>query len=210
MKDEQEISDLLQFLQRLDRTGGSEVRLHGTEMKLSFFGSTQSPAGIGDTQELVLVHRGIELAEPLSESIDVVVETRAVLDRLARVSDAPFGVPVPPVNLTAVWAGMLPPRAGWEPAGALEAQSLHTVAREGAERVATMLPDNPGQPLVDQARSAVWSLEIAPGVPAAAAFAIDALGFLREETRVTLHRSRTWLRLSTQHGEVFVRTRQTI
>lgn len=210
LEDDHTVRDLTQLMQRLVRVESAEVRLRGEGSRLSVFASTQSPGGLGDTKALVLVHRGVRLSEPLSEPLDVVVETRAVLDRLARLTAPPLILPVPPVNLTAVWAGMLPPRAGWEPYGVLDAKSLRDVAIAGAVRVAEALPENPGQPLVDQARGAVWSLEIAPGVPAAAAFAIDALGFLRGQDHIVMARSRNWLRLVSEHGEVFVRAAQSL
>lgn len=207
LSDADAVSDLVQFLQRLDRAGGAEVRLRAEGQVLAFFGSTQSPVHLSDPTQLVLVHRAVRLAEPVDEPLDVVVETRAVLDRCARIDEAPWELPVPPVNLAVAWAGVLPPREGWQHGGRIDAASLRGVALQGAARIAEMLPENPGQPLVDAARKEVWSLEIAPGVPAAAAFALDALGFLREQSTVEIARSATWLRMLTPLGEVFVRDR---
>lgn len=206
LADDQAVSDLVQLVQRLERAGGAEVRLRGHEDRLSVLGSTLAPSRLGDTTPLILVHRGVSLLEPLEDPFDVVVDSRAVLDRLARLHEAPLVVSLPPVNLTAVWAGMLPPRQGWERVGSLDAVSITQVARAGAERVAGLLPENPGLPVVEQARASVWSLEIAPGVPAGAAFALDAMGFVRDAEAVVMHRSQTWLRLSTKLGEVFARS----
>lgn len=205
LEDEHAVSDLVQLMQRLDRVGGSEVRLRAENGSLALFGSTQAPAHLGDATQLVLVHRAVGLGAPLAEAVDTVVETRAVLDRLARIDEAPWALPIPPVNLAVAWAGMLPPRSGWQQEATLEAGPLHDIAIQGADRVAQMLPENPGQLLVDKARAAVWSLEIAPGIPAAAALALDSMGFLRDQKLVLVSRSRTWLRLTTEYGDVFVR-----
>lgn len=199
------MSDLLQFFQRLDRAGGTEVRLYGNDVKMSFFGSTLTPTHLADPTPLVIVHRGIMLGEALTAQVDVLTPTRSLLDRMARLNDAPYALNIPPVNLTAVWAGVLPPRTNWEQAGTIDALSLTRVAREGADRVASLLPEQPGQPLVDEVRSRVWSLPIAQDLPAGAAFALDAMGFLREQHSVQLYRHRTWARLSTRLGDVFVR-----
>ena len=45
------------------------------------------------------------------------------------------------------------------------------------------------------------------GVPAAAAFAAEVMGFLLDEPRVPLARSMTWTRLDTSRGQVLVRAR---
>ena len=205
LEDDHAVKDLTQFLQRLERAGAGETRLRGDQDRLSVMGSTLAPRHLDDPTPLVLVHRGVRLAQPIANNFDVVVDTRSILDRLARLTAPPFTVPVPPMNLQAIWAGVTPPRSGWERTGSLDATSVTHVAEEGAKRVASLLPENPGQPLVDQARLTVWSLEMAPGVPAGAAFALDALGFVRDESPVRLHRNHTWTRLSTPYGEVFVR-----
>lgn len=205
LTDSESVADLTQMLQRLERAGQPEIRLIATETTLSLFGSTHTPGGIGDRTPLVLVRRGVKLAEPVDQPLDVVVEIRAVLDRLARLKTIPFTFPVPPVNLTAVWAGMLPPASGWEPRGTFTQASLEQVAKEGAQRVSSLLPDSPGTPLVSKAQQQVWSHEIAPGVPAGAAFAVVALGFLGDEAPVRLFTQGTWALLSTPLGEVFTR-----
>src|SRR5690554_1572095 len=63
LEDELTVSDLLQFFQRLDRAGGTEVRLYGNDVKMSFFGSTLTPTHLADPTPLVIVHRGIMLGE---------------------------------------------------------------------------------------------------------------------------------------------------
>lgn len=199
-------NDLLIFLQRLETAGLPETRLVTRNTTLAVFGSTQAPSGLLDNTDLVLVHRAFELAEQPAKDIDVLVQTRALLDRLNRPEAISPGLPLPPVHVTAAWAGVLPPTQGWLADGKVDARSLAEVARMGAERVASALPEQPGQALVDRARKNVWSATVAPGVPAAAAFALESLGLLSDQQEVRLLRSRNWVRLSTGHGDVFVRS----
>lgn len=205
LEDQQVVQDLTQFLRRLVRAEGHEVRIVARGTRLSVFGSTQHPKGLTDPLALVLVHRGFALSEPVEGIIDRIVEARAVLDRLARQDDTGNELMIPPVDLTAVWAGMLPPRSGWAHGGVVDPFSMQVVANDGVHRVAQMLPDSPGQALVDRARQEVWSLEIAPGIPAAAAFALDVMGFLRDESEVILRSTGAWINLGTTKGDVFVR-----
>lgn len=198
-------SDLQVYLERLVRAEAVEVRVVAREDGVSVFASTLYPAGLTDQTPLVIVHRGFSTSPRTEASFDVVVETRALLDRLPRLVDPPFELAMPPTELTAVWAGVLPPRSGWDGAGAVDSESLAKVARDGVDRVQSMLPESPGQILVDRARRDVWGLEMLPGVPAGAAFALEALGFLHDQQQVRLHRSRSWVRLSSILGDVFVR-----
>ena len=109
--------------------------------------------------------------------------------------------------MAAAWAGVLPPVSGWQPAGVVDGPSRVAVANQGLERVADALPDSPGEAVVRKVRESVWGAEIAPGVPAAAAFAAEVMGFLLDEPRVPLARSMTWTRLDTSRGQVLVRAR---
>lgn len=106
----------------------------------------------------------------------------------------------------AAWAGVLPPVSGWRAAGVVDASSLASVAAEGIGRVAALLPDDPGEAVVQRVRAAVWGAEVAPGLPAAAAFAAEAMGLLRDEDPVLVSRSLTWTRLTTARGHVLVRS----
>ena len=106
---------------------------------------------------------------------------------------------------SAAWAGVLPPHAGWQPRGSIDAPSLAAVAAEGMERVAAAVPTDAGDPVVQRVRRAVWGSEIAPGVPAAVAFAAEGLGFLAGADRLAISETRTWTRFSGRNGHVLVR-----
>ncbi len=198
--------DLRIFLERLQRAGQDEVRLVTRGAVLAVYGCTQAPRGITDTVPVVLAMRGFALAEPAAEDLDETVQGRALLDRIARLGIIGLALEMPDVTAMAAWAGVLPPVSGWSAAGALDTASLGEVAREGISRVAAALPEDPGEAVVHKVRASVWGAEIAPGIPAAAAFAAEALGFLDAAEPVRVSRSLTWTRLSTPRGHVLVRS----
>lgn len=201
--------DMRNYLQRLVRVGEAEVRLQTRGNALAVYGCTQAPQGLLDDTSVVLVMRAFALEYAPDERVDMVVEVRALTDRLARMGEGDDGpdlaLVLPDVQATAAWAGVLPPASGWESRGAIDAQSLAVVAQEGMARVAAAVPVDAGDPVVQQVRRAVWGSEIAPGLPAAVAFAAEGLGFLRDVDHLTLSASRSWTRLSGPHGYVLLR-----
>lgn len=225
LTDHQTRDDLRVFLERLQRAGQPEVRIITRGEALAVYGCIQAPAGLLDTVPVVLGMRAFGVRPRLAadnregggpaenpgsegdadEEIDVTVSGRALLDRIARMGLVGLRLELPEMTVAAAWAGILPPTSGWQPAGAIDAPSLVTVAQEGIARVSEALPEDPGDPLVRQVRRSVWGVEIAPGVPAAAAFAAEVLGFLPGEPTATVARTLTWTRLSTSRGHVLVR-----
>ncbi|UOQ58372.1 hypothetical protein MUN78_05925 [Leucobacter allii] len=197
--------DLRIFLERLGRAGQPEVRVTSRGRALAVYGCTQAPRGLTDPVPVVLVMRAFALAEA-PVPIDSTVAVRALLDRIARLGIVGLALELPEVTAMAAWSGVLPPVSGWDAAGALDAPSLRRVADEGIGRVAALLPEEPGEAVVQRVRASVWGAQIAPGVPAAAAFAAEVMGFLRDEERVALSRSVTWTRLSARRGHVLVRS----
>lgn len=198
--------DLRIFLERLQRAGEGEVRIATRGSVLAVYGCTQAPRGITDPVPVVLVMRAFALSEPPETPVDETVQGRALLDRIARLGIVGLALDVPDVTVMAAWAGVLPPVSGWQPEGAIDAPSLASVAAEGIGRVAEALPADPGEALVQKVRAAVWGAEIAPGIPAAAAFAAETMGFLRGEERMLVARSLTWTRLTSGRGHVLVRS----
>lgn len=149
---------------------------------LAVYGCTQKADGLLDDTTVVLVMRAFQLADIGDGAtdvapIDVTVEVRALSDRLARMSGADVDLAIPDVTVAAAWAGVLPPISGWEPRGKIDAASLATVAAEGMARVAAAVPTDVGDPIVKQVRREVWGTEVAPGIPASAAFAAEGMGF---------------------------------
>lgn len=198
--------DLRIFLERLLRAGEAEVRLMTRGPALAVYGCTQAPRGITDPVPVVLVMRAFALAEAPAEAVDATVQARALLDRIARLGIMGLALDVPDVTAMAAWAGVLPPMSGWTAAGAVDAASLASVAEQGIARVSAALPQDPGEAVVERVRASVWGSEISPGLPAAAAFAAEVMGFLRDEDRVLVSRSVTWTRLTMTRGHVLVRS----
>lgn len=197
--------DLRSFLQRLAKMGEAEVRLQSRGSALAVYGCTQKSGGLLDDTPVVLVMRALALGEQPEMPLDTVVEVRALTDRLARMSGHDVILSLPDWTVTAVWAGMLPPHGGWEARGAMDAKSLAAVAEEGMARVASQVPTDAGDPVVQRVRRSVWGSEIAPGIPASVAFAAEGLGFLKGVDRLALAESNGWKRLSGPNGHVLLR-----
>jgi len=207
--DRQTFGDLGTFVaraRRLDEDGAARLVGHGAVLAVYV-----SPlhGGGGPT---VLGLRTLALAEP--SDLDVTVPLAALGDRLAA---APTGtteavpLPVPPMTASgASWAGMSPPRTGWDPRGLVEPGLLRRVAEEGIARVAAGTPDGAGALAVARLRALVWGEPI-PGlddVPAGVAFAAEALGFLTAATDdepAALLRRGPWVRVTTATGHVLGR-----
>lgn len=198
--------DLRIFLERLLRAGQPDVRMTSRGAALAVYGCTQAPRGITDTVPVVLVMRAFALSDAPGTPVDVTVPGRALLDRIARMGFAGRELEIPVSSPMAAWAGVLPPAAGWTAAGVLDAASLSAVAEEGIGRVAASLPADPGEAVVHRVRASVWGLEVAPGIPAAAAFAAEAMSFLTGADTADVSRSLTWIRVSTPRGHVLVRS----
>ena len=173
---------------------------------LAVYACTQAPRGITDAVPVVLAMRAFALATPVEPPLDATVPIRALLDRLARMGIVGLELDIPESTQIAAWAGVLPPVAGWIPSAEIDGASLQTVAADGIARVAARLPADPGEAVVHQVRASVWGLDIAPGLPAAAAFAAESMGFLRGDETARVSRSLTWIRVSTERGHVLVRS----
>ena len=155
----------------------------------------------------VLGLRAVALADAGVE-LDVTVPLAALGDRFAAAVAGSTELVVPPMRATdAGWAGVSPPRSGWELRTALDPADLTAAAQAGVQEVAAALPEAVGGHVVTQVRAAVWGRELPtlPGVAAGAAFAADALGFLDLQEPVAVRQAGPWWRLSTSRGHVLVR-----
>lgn len=163
---------------------------------------------------LVLGLRTMALAGP--HDLDVTVPLAAMGDRFARRSvtgQAGTDLAVPPAEVSPRWVGMLPPRGGWEPVGAVRTADLLDAAEDGIAEVAQGAPEGSGAAAVGLLRSRVWSREVLDasgdptGAPAGAGFAARALGFARAggSASATVHRHGAWTRVSLPGGHVLSR-----
>ncbi|MFI9726374.1 hypothetical protein [Streptomyces sp. NPDC052092] len=204
LADEGEAADLAAFLSRLlhyDR--GAAVRLQAAGTALAVFGRPPSFE--------VLAIRAVRLAKPYEDGLDVTLDVTVSAGELLEtvdVSAATAGVPAavtgPP------WAGVLPPRGGWqaEPGLPEPGQLRRLVAASVAEfrsRTEELAPEARTRAELDRIGREIWSRAVAgTGLPVRAVHAAQSLGFLRGDDQV-LFSSGSWLRLRTPYGSVAVR-----
>ena len=127
------------------------------------------------------------LAEPTE--VDVTVPAAAILDRLARDGSDPgeAGLPIPPMSVFVPWAGITPPRSGWDPYAAFPGTGLAAQ--------------------VEALRSRVWAQPLGSSpAPAGLAFAAYGLGFVHPQESVTLLRAGRWWRLTAPGGHALARS----
>jgi hypothetical protein len=203
LADARDLEDLRTYVARaraVDEDGA--IRLQATGTTLAAFVGVLPGTGLM-AEGAVLGLRAAALGQPAE--LDVTVSLSSVADRLARATGTTLAVP--PTVVSAAWAAVAPPRAGWERVGALEAEQVHVSAREGIAEVASGAPADAGAAAVAALRRRVWGRPTVttPPVPAGAAFAAYALGFAPPGSSVTVWALGRWTRLSGSGGHVLVR-----
>ena len=185
---------------QLDEDGAVRFQADGTVLA-AYVGVLPGRGLMGDGAVVGL--RTMRLGRPTT--LDATVGLAAVGDRLAR--DTSAGLELPPVTVQTAWAAMTPPRAGWEPVGSVDAEALVVAARAGIAEVALGAPTGSGGQAVTDLRQRVWGrlTDTKPPVPAGAAFAAYALGFLDPALRCDVVAHGRWTRLSSPRGHVLVR-----
>ena len=221
--DERGLDDLRTYVARAkaaDEDGA--IRLQAAGPTLAAYVGVLPGSGLM-AEGVVIGLRAMPLAQPAH--VDVTVPLAAVTDRLAREVGATLDVP--PVTVSVAWAAMAPPRGGWERVGAVTADEVYAVARQGIEEVASGAPADAGGAAVAALRRQVWGrlTTTTPPVPAGGAFAAYVLGFVRGDgvrgdgvrgdgakgdgpepgAEVTVWAHGRWTRLSTPAGHVLIR-----
>lgn len=211
------VADLRVYLERAGRVEDTSARLVADSGVLAVYTGILYPRGLLDTTPTVLGLR--TFATDPDAALDAVVPIRAMLDRVVRLPQAsgdstatgPIGIRLPPEAGTASWAGISPPRGGWQRVGEAAFDALDAAARAGIDEIAAAIPAGTGEHIVQRVRSEVWRRPVAGldpmlvDLPAGAAFAGSSLGFLHPDDPVTLLETGLWLRLSTRRGHVLVR-----
>ncbi|GGZ54035.1 hypothetical protein [Streptomyces bluensis] len=213
LADDGEAADLAAFLARLihyDRAAA--VRLKGAGTTLAVFGRPPSFE--------VLAIRAVRLAKPYEDGLDVTLDSTVSAGELLEATDESAATAVVPAAVTGPpWAGVLPPRGGWQVEPGLPAPDAvrATVAAAVAEfrsRTQELAPDRRTRAELDKIGREIWSRPIGDtGLPVRAAHAAQGLGFLRParvaerpgEEPLTLFSSGAWLRLRTPYGSIAVR-----
>lgn len=206
------LSDLRVFLGRSARVEDGAVRMIADANALAVYTPVLYPRGLLDRSATVLGLRIFALAE--TDGFDRVVPIRALSDRLARLQWEPGGADGKPVTLpdgddatAGTWAGIAPPRGGWQRLDPVDPESLERVARAGIDEIAAAVPADVGEQIVTRVRTTVWGRPIdgLGDIPAGAAFAAFALGFLAAGESVAVLTNGPWRRLTTRGGHVLVR-----
>ncbi|MCX4477082.1 hypothetical protein OOK44_11535 [Streptomyces cellulosae] len=204
LADGTEAADLAAFLSRLlhyDR--GAAVRLQAAGTALAVFGRPPSFE--------VLAIRAVRLAKPYENGLDVTLDvTVSAGELLESVDESAATAAVPAAVTGPPWAGVLPPRGGWQPVPGLPEPELlrRLVAASVAEfrsRTEQLPPEQRTRAELDRIGRELWSRTVAnTGLPVRAVHAAQSLGFLRGEDQA-LFSSGSWLRLRTPYGSVAVR-----
>jgi hypothetical protein len=223
LADPRDHADLAMFLSRLVRyEARAAVRLRADGNVLAVFG--RPPFGVVALRTARLTHhvrldRTVRAAELLARvqpqagagaggTAQAVTEPDADAESgAASGTGADAGLPEPVTG--PAWAGVLPPRSGWQrladvPPGALD----HAVAAGVAEfrRKTGELPERDRtRAHLDRIADEVWSRPVLAGLPLRAAHAAQALGFLGGTADAAVYRAAGWLRLDTTNGSVAVR-----
>lgn len=190
--------DALTFARRAARIGDEGVRLQAAGGVLAMTTAALAPRGLMDRTPTVLGMR-IVAADPELQCDLVVAE-------LGETDDA-SALSLPDTALAPAWAGVSPPRGGWEPRGTIAAATLASRAQWGIAAVAERVPTDAGEDVVRAIRGDVWGTpdEQLLGLPLGVAFAAFSLGFIggEEDARVTM--TGRWTRVTLQRGHVLSR-----
>lgn len=190
--------DALTFARRASRIGDEGVRLQAAGGVLAMSTAALAPRGLLDRTPTVLGMRII--------AADPELQCDLVVSELAE-TDEDTALALPETALAPAWAGVAPPRGGWEPRGAIPAATLASRAQWGIAAVAERVPKDAGEDVVRAIRGDVWGMpdEALLGLPLGIAFAAFSLGFIggEEEARVTA--SGRWTRVTLQRGHILSR-----
>lgn len=199
--DPQAAADLLTFASRAVRLGDGTVRLRADGGVLVTTAAPLAPRGLLDATPTVLGLR-VSAIDPELEC-DLVVEAAALLPA----PDDAQAVVLPDTATLPAWAGISPPRGGWEQKDAIDAAVLASRAQYGVAAVADALPENAGEDVVRVVRGKVWGQpdEALGGLPLGTAFAAFALGFIAGGEEAVVRTSGSWTRVTLARGHVLVR-----
>ncbi|MFH8250036.1 hypothetical protein ACH3VR_06695 [Microbacterium sp. B2969] len=194
-------ADALTFAGRTAALGDGGVRLQAAGGTLAMTSAPLAPRGLLDSTPTVLALRALPVDPELV--CDIVVDAKV----LAKAGDDPRAVELPETGLSPAWAGIAPPRSGWEPVGSIPASDLASRAQYGIASVAEAMPADPGEDVVRAVRATVWGTpdDLLHGLPLGTAFAAFALGFIVGEEDARVLSSGPWTRVTLNRGHILVR-----
>ncbi|MFD7706506.1 hypothetical protein [Streptomyces sp. NPDC059786] len=212
LADAGEAADLAAFLARLihyDRAAA--VRLQASGTALAVFGRPPSFE--------VLAVRTARLDKPYENGIEATLDVTVSAGELLESLDEPTAtVTVPGAVTGPPWAGVLPPRGGWQrepglPGPTAVRTMVAAAVAEFRSRTEELAAERRTRAELDRIGREIWSRPVGDtGLPVRAAHAAQSLGFLRpprpdaaDEERLGLYSSGAWLRLRTPYGSIAVR-----
>ena len=197
--------DAIQFLERAARVNNGSARLIADGGALQVYVGVLFPRGLLDATPTVLGLRVFRLVEP--SEFDVVVPIESLLHRLqVGIDQGEATTRVPAEVASLQWAAITPPKDGWRRRLSVHSDALKAAAASGVAQVAQTVPETVGESVLQKVRSEVWGgmLPEHKRIPAGAAFAADALGFVTEGS-LTVHTLDNWVRVSSKAGYVLVK-----
>jgi len=198
LADAQTARDVLTFSGRASKAGADGVRLQASGGVLALTAAALAPQGLFDHTPTILAMRIVH-ADPELQC-DLVVESLGE-------SAEPNELTLPDTALSPAWAGVAPPRGGWEARGELDAHIIAERAQWGISAVAHGSPGGAGEDAVRALRARIWGEpdEALHGLPRGVAFAAHAFGFISGAERVRITASGRWTRLAFARGHVLSR-----
>lgn len=209
-----EAADLVNYFSRARRVHDASARLVATGGNLMAYVGMLFPRGLLDRTPTVLGLRVLRVVTPVE--FDEIVPLESLIARIDAAinasdgSDGPITITLPAPSPSIAWASITPPRDGWKRHLGIKADALKSAAETGVREVSEALPEAAGEAVVQKIRAEVWSKDIPKkkGIPMAAGFAADALGFLDAKS-LTVHSVDNWVRLTSPSGYVLVRLFET-
>lgn len=194
-------TDALTFAGRADRFTDEGLRLQASGGVLAMTAAALAPRGIGDATPTVLAMRTLG-ADP-----ELVCDLVVAASALAPAADDATALELPETALSPAWAGIAPPRSGWEAREGIDASVLAAKAQGGIARVAEAVPTDAGEDVVRAVRAAIWGAPDAElgGLPLGTAFAALSMGFISGAETARVFASGPWTRVSLERGHVVVR-----
>lgn len=197
--------DAVQFLERAARVNNGSARLIADGNHLQVYVGMLIPRGLLDQTPTVLGLRVFRLRT--QQTFDVVVPIESLVHRLLVTQEENAEeTRVPAEVATLSWASITPPREGWRRRLGVSSEALRSAAEHGVKKVAEAVPGTIGESVLQKVRTEVWGTMIPTHkrIPAGAAFAADALGFLGDKP-LAVHSLGNWVRLSATSGYVLVK-----
>jgi hypothetical protein len=156
----------------------------------------------------VVTLRPVALAGRLDDGLDVTVSARRLLDRLKE-GEGDLATVVPDMVAGPAWAGLLPPRAGWQPLAEVPAAAVNDAVRVAVDsfrRRIDLLPESQRSLVaMEQVAAEIWGHPVVAGVPLRAAHAAVLTGLLGRDGAVGAFGAGPWLRLACPGGSAAVR-----